>query len=67
MITRVIHSFKADSAAGPDRLSPQHLKELISHLIDEAGSQLLEALAYLANYDVALEDPCCFLSISIWS
>ena len=49
MITRVICSFKAGSrsAAGLDRLSPQHLKELTSHLVGEACSQLLESLAMM--------------------
>ena len=37
----------ASSAAGPDNLCPQHLKELTSHLIGDASSQLIEALTSL--------------------
>ena len=42
-------AFNPSSAAGPDRLRPQHLKELISHRSGEAGSRLLSALTSVTN------------------
>ena len=48
-VTDVIRSFKAGSAAGPNRLHPQHLKELTSHLVGDASSQLIEAITSFAN------------------
>ena len=40
-IEKCISSFKPGSAAGPDKLSPQHLKELLSRQMSEAGFRLL--------------------------
>lgn len=48
-IEKCIRSFKPGSAAGPDKLSPQHLKELLSRQTGEAGSRLLQALTTMAN------------------
>ena len=61
------YSFKAaGSATGPDHLNPQHLKELTSPLVSEAGSQSSSIfnltiasvlfLGYIATY-------CCLPSI----
>ena len=49
VIEKSVHLFKHSSSAGPDKLSPQHLKELISHQTGEAGSCLLSALTALAD------------------
>ena len=48
-VKRSIRSFNPGSAAGPDKLSPQHLKELISQQTGEPGIRLLTALTSLAN------------------
>ena len=52
-IEKSIRSFKPGSAAGPDKLSPQHLKELISRQNGESGALLLDSLAALANVMLA--------------
>ena len=52
-IEKSIRSFNPGSAAGPDKLSPQHLKELISRQNGESGALLLESLAALANVMLA--------------
>ena len=52
-VKRSIRSFKPGSAAGPDKLSPQHLKELISQQTGEPGIRLLTALTSLANLMLA--------------
>ena len=49
IIGKSIRSFKLGSPAGPDKLSPQHLKVLISHQVGEAGSRLLSALTAFTN------------------
>ena len=49
IIEKSIRSFKLGSSAGPDKLSPQHLKVLISRQVGEAGSRLLSALTAFAN------------------
>ena len=43
------HSHPNTYASGPDKLSPQHIKELISHQTGAAGSRLLQALTTMAN------------------
>ena len=48
-IEKCIHSFKPGSAAGPEKLTPQHLKELLSHQTGEADSRPLHALTTMAN------------------
>ena len=48
-IEKCIRSFKPGSAAGPDKLTPQHLKELLSRQTGEACSRLLHALTSMAN------------------
>ena len=52
-IEKSIRSFKPGSEAGPDKLSPQHLKELISRQNGESGALLLDSLAALANVMLA--------------
>ena len=52
-IEKSIRSFNPGSAAVPDKLSPQHLKELISRQNRESGALLLESLAALANVMLA--------------
>ena len=61
VIEKSIRSFNPGSAVGPDRLSPQHLKELISKQTGEAGAQLLDALAALSNTTLvgAIPDSVC--------
>ena len=49
VVARAIHSFKAGSAGGLDRLRPQHFKELISKTTGEAGVRLLKSLTTLVN------------------
>ncbi|XP_063368267.1 uncharacterized protein LOC134656640 [Cydia amplana] len=44
-----IISFKTGSAAGLDGISPQHLKDLISHSSGDAGIQLLNSITKLIN------------------
>jgi hypothetical protein len=48
-VKNAIASFKPDSAAGPDGLRPDHLKDLTSKMTGDAGSQLLQSLAILCN------------------
>ena len=48
-ILKAIRSFGPGSAAGPDQLKPQHLKELTTRQTGEAGSRLVTALASLAS------------------
>ncbi|XP_063530411.1 uncharacterized protein LOC134750921 [Cydia strobilella] len=45
-----IFSFKNGSAAGLDGISPQHLKDLISHSVGDAGVQLISSLTKLVNF-----------------
>ena len=52
-IEKSIRSFNPGSAAGPDKLSPQHLKELILRQNGESGAPLLESVAALANVMLA--------------
>ena len=61
VIEKSIRSFNPGSAAGPDRLSPQHLKELISKQTGEAGAHLLDALTALSNTMLAgaIPDSVC--------
>ncbi|XP_063617938.1 uncharacterized protein LOC134790882 [Cydia splendana] len=44
-----ILSFKIGSAAGLDGLSPQHLKDLTSHSVGDAGERLVDSLTKLIN------------------
>ncbi len=44
-IARAIRSFPNGSAGGPDRLRPQHLKDLLLHAAGDADSQFLTSLA----------------------
>ena len=62
-IEKAIRSFNSGSAAGPDKLSPQHLKELASKQTGEAGVRLLQALAALANVMLAGKVPQDILSV----
>ena len=48
-IEESIRAFKPGSASGPYKLSPQHIKELISRQTGAAGSCLLQALTTMAN------------------
>ena len=43
-IARAIRSFPCGSAGGPDRLRPQHLKDLVQLREDTSENQLLSAL-----------------------
>ena len=52
-IEKSIRNFNPGSAAGHDKLSPQHLKELISSQNGESGALLLESIAALANLMLA--------------
>ena len=49
IIEKTIRSFNPGSAAGPDKLRPQHLKELISRQTGAAGTRLLSALTSITN------------------
>ena len=62
-IEKAIRSFNSGSAAGPDKHSPQHLKELTSKQTGEAGARLLQALAALANVMLAGKVPQDILSV----
>ena len=44
-VARAIRSFPSGSAGGPDRLIPQHLKDLLRTSGDEEDSRLLQSLA----------------------
>ena len=57
-ILKGIRSFGPSSAAGPDQLKPQHLKELTTRQNGEAGSRLVTALASLANLLLSGGVPC---------
>ena len=57
-ILKGIRSFGPSSAAGPDQLNPQHLKELTTRQNGEAGSRLVTALASLANLLLSGGIPC---------
>ena len=48
-IEESIRAFKPGSASGPDKLSPQHIKELMSRQAGAAGSRLLQALTTMEN------------------
>ena len=50
-------SDNSGSAAGPDKLGPQHLKELTTKQTGEAGARLLQALTALANIMLAGKVP----------
>jgi hypothetical protein len=58
VIKRAIYSFPTGSAAGPDGLRPQHLKDLISSPVREAGNCLLEALTGVVNLVLSGQTPC---------
>ena len=49
IVARAIRSFPNGSAGGPDRLLPQHLKDLSSTSNGEAGARLLQAITDFAN------------------
>jgi len=51
---KVIHSFLSCSAAGPDRIRPQHLLDLIT--CKEVGQELVSAITALVN--LLLEGKC---------
>jgi hypothetical protein len=44
-VRKAIMSFPAGSAGGPDRLLPQHLKDLTSPALGDTGTLLVESLA----------------------
>ena len=44
-VKKVVMSFPAGSAGGPDVLLPQHLKDLVSPLLGEVGASFVAALA----------------------
>lgn len=48
-VEQAIQSFNPGSAAGPDKLRPQYLKELGAKQMGEAGSRILSALTSLAR------------------
>ena len=48
-VAQAIRSFPNGSAAGPDSLRPQHLKDMIVPSAGDAGLQLLKSLTYLIN------------------
>lgn len=48
-VRKAIFSFSPGSAAGPDLLEPQHLKDLISKSVGEPGLKLLKSLTDLCN------------------
>ena len=56
-IEKAVRSFNPESAAGPDKISPQHLKELISRQTGEAGVRLLQSPTSLANMMLAGDIP----------
>ncbi|XP_047997318.1 uncharacterized protein LOC125234935 [Leguminivora glycinivorella] len=49
-VVDAIFSFKNGSAAGLDGISPQHLKDLISHSVGDAAEQLICSLTKLINF-----------------
>ena len=52
-IIKAIRSFGPSSAAGPDHLKPQHLKELTTRKTGEAGTRLINALTAFINLLIA--------------
>ena len=54
---KAVTSFNPRSAAGPDKISQQHLKELLSRQTGEAGARLLQSLTSLANMTLAGDVP----------
>jgi hypothetical protein len=48
-VHEAIFSFKTGSAAGLDGLSPQHLKDLTSHSVGDAGERLVCSITKLIN------------------
>lgn len=48
-VFNAINSFKPSSAAGLDGLSPQHLKDLTSRCVGDAGVQLISNITELVN------------------
>ena len=49
-VGRAIRSFPSTSAAGPDGLRPQHLKDMIGYAAGEGGHLLLKALTEFINF-----------------
>ena len=50
-------SFPAGSAGGPDGLLPQHLKDLVSPTLGEAGASFIEALASFVSQLISCNVP----------
>lgn len=57
LVQEMIKAFPAGSGAGPSGLRPQHLKDSISHLSNEAGQRLLVSLTSLVNLILRGEVP----------
>ena len=56
-VTKAILSFPNGSAGGPDGLSPQHLKDLISASAEKGGRDLLWALTSFVNFVLSGKTP----------
>ena len=57
-VCHAIRSFPCSSAGGPDKLRPQHLKDLLQHVgVDDLESPFLSALVAFCNLVLRGETP----------
>ena len=52
-VIKVVYSFPAGSAGGPDGLCPQHLKDLVIYARSEGSDDLIASLTNFVNYVIA--------------
>ena len=55
-VTRAIRFFRAGSAGGPDRITPQHIKDLTT-LVPRIGEELMTSLTDFVNMPLKSELP----------